>query len=189
LTISGTNPRNGRFYVYNELVGGGMGARHGRDGIDGTQVHTTNTGNLPVEALELEFPLRVERYELVRDSGGPGRSRGGMSIQRTIRVLGHEAVVSAGGTNTILPPFGIDGGEPGQVCRVELSGGNGRLNRRSGTLRPDETVTMITSSGGGYGPAEERDREKVEKDIREDRITIDAAAGHYAYAPPESGIR
>ncbi|MBD9524481.1 hydantoinase B/oxoprolinase family protein [Ensifer sp. ENS02] len=182
VTISGTNPRSGRFYVYNEMIGGGMGARYARDGMDGTQVHITNTGNLPVEALELEFPLRVERYELVRDSGGPGRSRGGMSIRRTVRALEHDAVVNAGGTNSVLPPFGIAGGADGQVCRVELSGDASPLVKRSGKLKASETVTMITSSGGGYGPSAERSRPKVEKDLREDRISRDAAVRHYAYA-------
>src|SRR5690606_6974994 len=154
--------------------------RFALDGMDGTQVHTTNTGNLPVEALELEFPLRVERYELVQDSGGPGRSRGGMCFRRTVRVLGHDAVVHAGGTNAILPPFGLDGGLPGQVCRVELSG-NAKLSKRSGKLSADQTVTMIAASGGGYGPPLERPREKIEKDIREERISAAAATLHYGY--------
>lgn len=181
VTLSSINPRNGRFYVYNEMMGGGMGARYALDGMDGTQVHTTNTGNLPIEALELEFPLRVEQYGLVRDSGGPGRSRGGMSIRRTVRTLGHDAVVNAGGTNSILPPFGIAKGEPGQVCRVELTGAEPTLQGRSGVLKAGEMVTMITSSGGGYGPVEDRPREKIEKDLREDRVSKEAAERQYHY--------
>lgn len=181
VTVSGINPRNGRFYVYNEMVGGGMGARYGLDGMDGTQVHTTNTANLPIEALELEFPLRVEEYGLVRDSGGPGRTRGGMSIRRTVRTLGHEAVVNAGGTNSILPPFGIAAGEPGQVCQVELSNAEATLEGRGGVLMAGDTVTMVTSSGGGYGPAGERAEDKIEKDIREGRVSIEAARARYQY--------
>lgn len=180
VTISGTNPRTGRFYVYNDMNGGGMGARYALDGMDGTQVHTTNTGNLPIEALELEFPLRVERYELVQDSGGPGRSRGGMCFRRTVRVLGHDAVVNAGGTNAILPPFGIDCGLPGQVCQVEISGG-AKLQKRSGKLTADQTVTMIAASGGGYGPPSERAREKIAKDLYEGRISAAAAKEIYNY--------
>lgn len=182
VTISGENPRNGRFYVYNEMIGGGMGARYGLDGIDGTQVHLTNTGNLPVEALELEFPLRVEHYGLERDSGGVGRSRGGMAIRRTVRVLDHEAVVNAGGTNSVIPPFGIAGGEPGEVCRVELSGDKPSPDKRSGKLKAGETVTMVTSSGGGFGPCAERPREKVAKDLREDRISREMAQRSYGSA-------
>ncbi|MDX0110177.1 hydantoinase B/oxoprolinase family protein [Sinorhizobium meliloti] len=181
VTISGTDPRTGRFYVYNDMNGGGMGARYALDGMDGTQVHTTNTGNLPIEALELEFPLRVERYELVQDSGGPGRSRGGMCFRRTVRVLGHDAIVHAGGTNAILPPFGIDGGQPGQVCRVELSSGN-KLTKRSGKMKADDTVTMIAASGGGYGSPSERPRDKIEKDLREERVSLAAAKDYYGYS-------
>lgn len=181
VTVSGVNPRNGRFYVYNEMMGGGMGARYALDGIDGTQVHTTNTGNLPVEALELEFPLQVEHYGLVCDSGGPGRSRGGMSIRRTVRTLGHQAIVNAGGTNSILPPFGIGKGEDGQVCSVTLSGAAPRLVGRAGVLQDGESVTMITSSGGGYGPTGDRSRDRIEKDLREERISRDAARTRYGY--------
>lgn len=182
VTISGTDPRSGRFYVYNEMIGGGMGARYALDGMDGTQVHITNTGNLPVEALEMEFPLRVEHYGLVQDSGGPGRSRGGMSIRRTVRVLGHDAVVNAGGTNSLIAPFGIAGGKAGQVCRVELSGADASLNNRSGRLRDGDAVTMITSSGGGYGTSSERPHDKLVKDLREERISPDMAASQYGYA-------
>lgn len=181
VTISGTDPRSGRFYVYNEMMGGGMGARYALDGMDGTQVHTTNTGNLPIEALELEYPLRVEQYGLIRDSGGPGRSRGGMSIRRTVRTLDHDALVHAGGTNSLLPPFGIAGGESGQVCRVELSRVGAKLEKRKGSLKAGDTVTMNTSSGGGYGPPKERPRDKIERDLREDRISSEAATRLYGF--------
>ena len=81
-TFSGVNPRTGRFYVYLETIGGGFGARATKDGLDGVHVHITNTSNLPVEALEAEYPLVVERYELVEDSGGPGTWRGGLGTLR-----------------------------------------------------------------------------------------------------------
>lgn len=182
VTISGTDPRSGRFYVYNEMIGGGMGARHSLDGMDGTQVHITNTGNLPVEALELEFPLRVEQYGLVQDSGGAGRSRGGMSIRRTVRVLDHDAVVNAGGTNGLIAPFGIAGGEPGQVCQVEINGRKPSWEGRSGELGAGETVTMITSSGGGYGPPGERPPDRLARDVREERVSREMAARQYGHS-------
>jgi len=77
--FSGVHPATGNYYVYLETIGGGFGARATKDGLDGVHVHTTNTSNLPVEGLEPEYPLMVERYELVDDSGGPGRWRGGRS--------------------------------------------------------------------------------------------------------------
>src|ERR1051326_7197104 len=77
IVFSGKHRRSSRTYVYLETLGGGAGARLDRDGMDGVQVHVTNTSNLPVEALENEYPLLVEEYGLVPGSGGAGTSRGG----------------------------------------------------------------------------------------------------------------
>src|SRR5258708_18701994 len=78
----GQRPEDGSLWVYLETMGGGNGARFTKDGLDGVHVHTTNTSNLPVEALEIEYPLTVLRYELVSDSGGVGQYRGGMGLRR-----------------------------------------------------------------------------------------------------------
>ncbi len=79
--FAGIGPRSGDGYVYLETLGGGMGARPMKDGKDGVQVHITNTSNLPVEAIETEYPLLVEEYSLVPDSGGAGRYRGGAGLK------------------------------------------------------------------------------------------------------------
>ena len=103
MVFSGIDPRSGAPYVYLETLGGGMGGRNDRDGKDGVQVHITNTSNLPVEAIEMEYPLRVEEYALVADSGGAGRFRGGMGLRRTrasrrphLRVQRRRRAVSSG---------------------------------------------------------------------------------------------
>ena len=85
--FSGTDKRTDNPYVYVETIGGGFGARYNKDGLDAVQVHMTNTSNLPVEALEMEYPLMVEKYALSENSGGAGKYRGGMGIVRTIRIL------------------------------------------------------------------------------------------------------
>ncbi|MBI1778105.1 MAG: hydantoinase B/oxoprolinase family protein [Proteobacteria bacterium] len=179
LTVSGMHPLTGRFYVYNEMHGGGMGARATKDGLDGVQVNITNTANLPIEALESEFPVRVECYELLQDSGGAGEYRGGMTMRRRVRVLDHVATISAGGTSSVMPPFGLSGGLPGCPSRVELSQGAAPLNRRSGTLQPDQTVGMVAASGGGFGDPKKRDRKLVLRDLREERISQRAAVEIY----------
>lgn len=179
LTTSGIHPRTGRFYVYNEMHGGGMGARAHRDGLDGVQVNTTNTANLPIEALEAEHPVMVECYELVQDSGGPGEFRGGMTLRRRVRMLDHTARISAGGTNSIVPPFGLSGGLPGSTARVELPPGAKPLDRRAGILQPGEWVGMVAAGGGGFGDPRKRDRALVERDLREERISRQAAVEIY----------
>ncbi len=179
LTFSGMHPRTGRFYVYNEMCGGSMGGRAHMDGLDGVQVHTTNTANIPIEALEYEHPVMVERYELVEDSGGPGKFRGGMTMRRKVKILDHTATISAGGTNAVIPPWGLFGGEDGRTTNVELGEGVAPLKRRAGIVGPGQTVAMVASSGGGYGDPKERDRDLVRKDLREGRISEKAAREIY----------
>ena len=109
----------------------------------------SNTLNTPVEALELEYPMRVERYELRRDSGGEGEHRGGDGIVRSVRVL-EPASLSLLTDRRRHGPQGSEGGEPGEV-------GKNRLNeeelppKSSQTLQEDDVVTVETPGGGGYG--------------------------------------
>ena len=104
----------GRYYVYLETLGGGAGARAYKDGTDGVQIHMTNTSNLPIEALETEYPLMIERYELVEDSGGAGEYRGGLALRRDYRPLGHETTFSGQGERFVNPPWGIFRRRPGR---------------------------------------------------------------------------
>ncbi len=179
LTMSGMHPRTGRYYVYNESMGGGFGARAGQDGMDGVHVHTTNSANIPVEALESEQPVMVEAYELVRDSGGPGRYRGGMGIRRRVRAVGHEATVNLGGPCNIVPAWGLEGGLSGGLARVELSAGVAALKRRDGLIPDGGSGAAVTSGGGGRGDPRARDRDAVRRDLREDRISAEAAGAIY----------
>jgi N-methylhydantoinase B len=178
MTTSGTHPRTGRFYVYNESMGGGMGARAAQDGLDGVHMHLTNSANIPVEALESEHPLTVEAYELVQDSGGPGRFRGGMAIRRRLSAVGHDATVNLGGPNNIVPAWGLDGGLPGGLARIELAEGL-TLTRRNGVIADGQWAASVTSGGGGYGDPRQRDREAVRRDLREERISARAARDIY----------
>ncbi|HRL13981.1 MAG TPA: hydantoinase B/oxoprolinase family protein, partial [Aggregatilineales bacterium] len=119
-TFSGIHPRTGVFYVYLETVAGGSGAHANGDGLSGVQVHMTNTSNLPVEALEREYPLLVEHYGFRIDSGGAGKYRGGLGIQRDIRVL-HEGVTFSGlADRQRHAPWGIAGGRAGATGRYVL---------------------------------------------------------------------
>ena len=170
--FSGTDPGTGQYYVYLETIGGGSGARATKDGLDGVQVHVTNTSNLPVECLEMEYPLLVEEYGLVPGSGGAGKYRGGLGLRRTIRVLRGESTFLGTLDRGRFAPWGVFGGEPG---------GTGALLRNAGTpdartlgskiaghvLCEGDTVTIVTPGAGGYGPPAERDRALRAGDARE----------------------
>jgi N-methylhydantoinase B len=174
--FSGTDPMTHQYYVYLETIGGGSGARAAKDGLDGIQVHVTNTSNLPVECLEMEYPLFVEEYALVPDSGGAGRFRGGLGIRRTVRVVGHEATFLGTLERQRVAPFGLSGGAEGGRGALILNAGtsDGRdLGSKIAGLRlaPGDRVTIITPGAGGYGAAAERDPELLARDIRDGKTT------------------
>src|SRR6202030_1903788 len=116
-TFSGEMPKDGTIWVYVETMGGGAGARPSKDGLDGVHVHVTNTSNLPVEALELEYPLTLLRYELVDGSGGAGQFRGGMGIRRVYRA-DYGCHVRVDGARILSAPWGLAGGQPGGKAAI-----------------------------------------------------------------------
>jgi N-methylhydantoinase B len=175
--FSGVDPRTGQYYVYLETIGGGSGARATKDGLDGVQVHITNTSNLPVECLEMEYPLLVEDYSLVPDSGGPGRWRGGLGLRRTIRVRGGEATFLGTLDRARIAPWGLFGGRDGGKASLVLNAGTDReraLSPKIAGVRLSEgdTVTIVTPGAGGYGPPAERARDLVGRDLLEEKVTL-----------------
>ena len=182
--FAGVDPDDGSRYLYLETLGGGMGARATKDGKDGVQVHITNTSNLPVEAIEQEYPLLVEEYSLVEDSGGAGRYRGGMGLRRVVRPVGHDCVFNGVGERFRHRPWGVFGGEPGASGRFLLrdaGGAHARLPDKCAghRLARTEAVVIETPGAGGYGPPSERDPALVVKDRDSMKFTEDFIARHY----------
>ncbi|MGE0798481.1 MAG: hydantoinase B/oxoprolinase family protein [Lautropia sp.] len=155
--IGGLDPRSGRRYAYVETIGGGQGGRPMGAGQDGIQCNMTNTMNTPVEALEIGYPLRVERYELREGSAGAGKHRGGLGVVRALQVLGHEARVSLQSDRRRFNPYGLHGGQPGQLGRNLVIDAGGQAHDQPGkvtvTLKAGETVVIETPGGGGWGAA------------------------------------
>jgi len=143
----------GRGWTYYETIGGGQGASAKGPGPSGVHVGMSNTLNTPVEAFELEYPMRVERYELLYGSGGAGRHRGGDGIVRSVRVL-EPASLSLLTDRRRHPPKGAAGGEPGRVGR-NLIDGEELPAKTSRELEAGDVVTVETPGGGGYGRPEE----------------------------------
>jgi N-methylhydantoinase B len=155
LIIGGPLP-GGQYFTYYETIGGGMGARPSLPGLDGVHTHMTNTLNTPAEALEYAYPLRVKRYELRKGSGGDGKFRGGAGIRRDIEVL-VDAQATLLTERRVCPPYGLAGGEPGEVGSNILVRGDSETNLPGkGTIRisAGEVISIRTPGGGGYGEPE-----------------------------------
>ncbi|HYZ61264.1 MAG TPA: hydantoinase B/oxoprolinase family protein [Acetobacteraceae bacterium] len=150
ITFAGHLPADNALWVYLETIGGGSGARCNKDGLDGVHVHMTNTSNLPVEALEVEYPLTLMRYELADGSGGAGRFRGGMGIRRTYRA-DHPCHVRVDGARILSAPWGLNGGHPGGKASITSTA---QLNHGAAMLRTGDIIEVITAGAGGYGPPE-----------------------------------
>jgi N-methylhydantoinase B len=187
VVFSGTDAR-GRYYLYMETVGGGAGARAYKDGTDGVQVHITNTSNLPAEALEKEYPLVLERYEFVEDSGGAGTWRGGLGLRRVYRPLDHTAYFSGQAERFVSRPWGLFGGTSGASGSfkiIDREGHETSLNAKAATVAIEQGSVLVvtTPGGGGYGLPEGRSAEWLTDDLRSGKFSTRTLAEHYARAP------
>jgi N-methylhydantoinase B len=138
-------------FTYYETIGGGQGACEDADGPSAVHVAMSNTLNTPVEALELEFPLRAVEYSLRRGSGGGGAQRGGDGVVREVEAL-EEMQFSLLTERRRTRPAGADGGEPG-ACGRNLVDGDELPPKAAGTLRSGQRLRIETPGGGGHGRA------------------------------------
>ena len=162
--------RDGSFTYY-ETIGGGFGARAKRDGMDGVQVGMTNTLNTPIESIETEYPMRVERYALRPDSGGRGRYRGGLGLERTVTVE-TDATVSLLTERRRYGPQGVDGGANGSTGE-NLIDGETVPAKTTTDVDAGTTVTVRTPGGGGHGEPADRDLHDREGDIADGKVSND----------------
>ena len=168
----GAGEGNGGFTYY-ETIGGGDGAGPETDGMDGIQVGMTNTLNTPIEALETEYPLFVERYALRGGSGGDGRHRGGLGIERSVTVE-TDAVVSLLTERRRYAPQGAAGGSQGATGE-NLIDGESVPAKTTVEVPAGTTVTVRTPGGGGYGDPEERANADRERDRADGKVEADPA--------------
>ena len=183
--FSGIDPRTNSHYVYLETLGGGFGGRATKDGTDGVQVHITNTSNLPIESIEMEYPLIVESYSLIEDSGGPGRYRGGMGLRRAIRPVGHSCSFNGAIERSTHQPWGLFGGGSGASGRFLHIAGDGKATTlptkpSSVQVRSDEALIVESPGGGGYGPPRERDRGAILADKLGGKFSATYIDRHYS---------
>jgi len=143
----------GKSWSYYETIGGGMGAWSGGEGESAVHSHMTNTMNTPIEALEHSYPLRITAYSIRRGSGGKGRNRGGDGIVREIEFLrpAHVTVLSE---RRRIPPYGLNGGDPGMTGKNLLLNEEGQAElpgKFTRVFKKGERLRIETPGGGGYG--------------------------------------
>ena len=161
-----------------------MGSRRNKDGVSACRVHIAGSANLPVEPLEAELPLLIQRYELRRDSGGPGMFRGGLGLRRDIEVRADEVRITLRSERQVIPAFGLEGGQAGALGEFILNPytpGEEKLpifvtNRRF--VRGD-VISIRTPGGGGYGDPKQRPQQSIEDDLRCGYISPAAAQDLY----------
>lgn len=186
--FGGTNPRTGEFYCFLETLAGGYGGRSGLDGPDAVQAHGQNTENAPVEETELNYPVRIARYELVDDSEGAGRWRGGLGLRRDYHFPDHGVSFTVLSDRDKWGPHGLFGGLPGTRAFYTLnpdSEAHALGSKATVELRPGDIVRYETC-GGGYGPPDQRDPLLVLRDVRDGKVSLERAADVYAVALDES---
>jgi N-methylhydantoinase B len=187
ITFGGIDYRNGDRFVSYESVKGGFGARPNKDGINAVASTVSNMSNTPIEILEMSFPLRVEEYSLVPDSGGAGTYRGGLGVRRIWRVLENQAHAAVCCERTVTPPFGLDGGLAGAPAKLVLTpphSNSRRLTSKGGFLAPAGSLVVVEAPGsGGYGPPSGRDRTALSEDLLDGYVTPAEARRAYGVEP------
>lgn len=184
--FEGIDPRNGigEFFANYESVAGGLGATTLADGIDAVRGWPLGSMNAPIEALEQDMPVVVRRYELVVDSGGAGRLRGGLGMRRDIQIFGEEVRLTSYAMRQVVPPPGLQGGLPGSRGRFVLNPDTSAEEHLPVVISnmPVPTGAVLscwTPGGGGLGPAQERSRAMIARDLEEGRVTHEAAQRDY----------
>jgi N-methylhydantoinase B len=185
ITFGGMDYRTGERFVSYESVKGGYGARPTKDGINAVASTVSNMSNTPIEIIEMSFPLRVEEYALVPDSGGAGKYRGGLDARRVWRVLEKQAQASVCCERTVTPPFGLDGGlagGPAVTTLIPPLGNARKLNSKGGFLAPAGSLVVLEAPGsGGYGDPRERDPAALCEDLLDGYVTPAAARRDYGF--------
>jgi N-methylhydantoinase B len=173
---------DGRFSLFREAIMGAWGGGCRREGIDGIANGAANISNAPIEMVENQAPIRVERYELVPDSGGAGEWRGGMSVLRQLRFLGERATLQLRADRRRHSPYGLMGGRDGATSNNLLDDGKSWSQLPTKFTRPlakGQAMRHTTAGAGGYGDPRRRDPELVLADVIDGKVTPEGAERDY----------
>jgi N-methylhydantoinase B len=180
-TFGGWDPVRQRRFVAYELVLSGTGARATKDGCEG-MAWAFNASNIPVEAQEARHPVIVERFEFIRDSGGPGRFRGGCGIRRDMRFLAEDGKFTNLTDRQRFPAWGLFGGRPGALGRTVINPGPGERvvhGKASCEFAYGDVISFQQPGAGGYGDPWERDPARVLEDVLDGYVSVAGARRDY----------
>ncbi len=183
--FGGIDPRMDVYYCFLETLAGGYGGRYGSDGPDAVQPHGQNTENAPVEETEISYPVRINRYELIENSEGAGRHRGGLGLRRDYLFSDPEVSFTILADRNRWGPWGLFDGLPGRKASYVLNPDGEAMELESKVtleLKPGDVVSYRTCGGGGYGPPGERDPQQVLRDVREGKVSLERARTVYRVA-------
>jgi N-methylhydantoinase B len=182
IIIGGRNTYTGKGYVQYEILAGGSGARSMKDGNSAITVNQSNAKIAPIEIIESEFPTRLVRFELIQDSGGAGRFRGGLGLRREYLNL-EDARFSIRSMRHVIPPSGTVGGSDGRtgalVVNPDQEAKHLPTRYADYPLKTGDVFQLDTPGGGGFGSALQRDPERVRADVVEGYVTPEAAEQAY----------
>ena len=176
--------RDGKPFVFTETLMGTWGAIAYNDGQDGVPHMGGNQSNVPIEMIELDYPLRIEEYGLVKDTGGAGKYRGGLSVIRSYRALEDDILLSIRSDKRKFPPHGLFGGKEGEPSMSILKSGKDEsiiptLTTQPLYLKQNDLFQHVMAGGGGYGDPLEREPNLVLKDVIEEKISLNNASENY----------
>lgn len=181
--FGGNDPDSGERFIYTDIQGGGSGARPYRDGRDGQDSHLPRFMNTPIEVTERRFPVRIERYEFIPDSGGAGEYRGGLALRRDVRLLADKVSFARYADRHKFAPQGLFGGLPGARGSFVLNPGTNaaRTMKSKGldTLAAGDLLSICLPGAGGYGDPRQRDREQIALDLLDGKISETSARRDY----------
>lgn len=180
----------GRSWIFFDIEVGGWGGRPTKDGPDCYSQGIHNMANTPIEMVEATYPLRFQRYELLADTGGAGRFRGGLGVAREIEFLDERGTLNTQFDKFKIAPFGLFGGGPGCCGRLVLqsNGQSARLASKTVNLalKRGDILRMYTQGGGGYGDPRERDPASIRRDLREEKVTSEGLRRDYGLDPSDA---
>ena len=179
--IGGTDPRTGKSFVMYDLGFAGYGARARSDGPEAL-APVVNCRNIPVEVHEHNNPVRINRVELIPDSGGTGQYRGGCGLRKDIELLADEATITLLGDRHKFAPYGLLGGNPGAKAQTILNpdGAAEALGSKSvHQLKRGDVVSFRLAGAGGYGNPADRDHEAIKRDLADELISPEHARENY----------